>query len=65
MSEDKLELLFNHLLDRSVYEVYIEDDAFVMVFDDGTLLELYSSDGDLDLYFELPQEEPKLDQEAL
>jgi len=60
MSEDKLELLFNHLLDRSVYEVYIEDDAFVMVFDDGTLLELYSSDGDLDLYFELPQEEPKL-----
>ncbi len=60
MSEDKLELLFNHLLDRSVHEVYIEDDAFVMVFDDGTLLELYSSDGDLDLYFELPQEEPKL-----
>ena len=60
MSEDKLELLFNHLLDRSVHEVFIENDAFVMVFDDGTLLELYSEDGDLDLYFEIGQESPAL-----
>lgn len=59
-AEDKLELLFNHLLDRSVEEVYIEDDAFCIVFNDGTFLQLYSDDGDLDLYFELPQEEPKL-----
>ena len=59
-AEDKLDLLFNHLLDRSVEEVYIEDDAFCIVFNDGTFLQLYSEDGDLDLYFELPQEEPKL-----
>ena len=58
--EEKLELLLNHLLDRIVDEVYIEDDTFTMVFDDGTLLELYSSDGDLDMYYEMPQEEPKL-----
>jgi len=59
-AEDKLDLLFNHILDRSVEEVYIEDDAFCIVFNDGTFLQLYSEDGDLDLYFELPQEEPKL-----
>lgn len=59
-AEDKLDLLFNHILDRSVEEVYIEDDAFCIVFNDGTFLQLYSDDGDLDLYFELPQEEPKL-----
>ena len=58
--EEKLDLLLNHLLDRIVDEVYIENDTFTMVFDDGTLLELYSSDGDLDMYYEMPQEEPKL-----
>lgn len=58
MSEDKLEFLLNHLLDQVVENVYIEQDTFVMEFADGTLLELYSSDGDLDLYYELPQEPP-------
>ena len=60
MSEDKLELLFNHLIDNVVDEVYIEDDAFCITFMDGTFLQLYSDDGDLDCYFELPQEEPQL-----
>ena len=58
--EDKIDKLFNHLIDRMVDEVYIEDDAFCIIFDDGTFLQLYSEDGDLDLYFEMPQEEPKL-----
>ena len=37
----KIEALFHHMLDQSLQEVYIsEDDAFVMVFADGTLVEL-------------------------
>ena len=58
--EGKINRLFNHLIDKIVEEVYIEDDAFCIIFDDGTFLQLYSDDGDLDLYFEMPQEEPKL-----
>lgn len=57
MSEDKLELLFNKILYKTLEEVYIEEDTFVMIFSNGTLVELYSSDGDLDLYYELSPEE--------
>lgn len=58
--EDKLETLFIHLIGRVVEEAFIEDDAFVLYFDDGSMIELYSSDGDLDLYFELNQGQPQL-----
>jgi hypothetical protein len=58
--ESKLELLFSHLIDQRVDSVYIEDDSFVMEFADGTYLQLYSDDGDLDMYFEIAQEPPAL-----
>lgn len=58
--EDKLDHLMQHLIDKLVYNVYIEDDAFVIEFGDGTLIQLFSDDGDLDLYFELPEEPPPL-----
>lgn len=57
---DKLENLMQHLLDQTVYNCYIENDAFVIEFGDGTLIELYSDDGDLDIYFQLPQEPPPI-----
>lgn len=58
----KLEQLFYKMLDQELIEVYINDnDAFVMEFDDGTLVELYSDDGDLGIYYEIGQgEEPQL-----
>lgn len=58
--EDKLERLFEHLIGRIVEEAFVEDDAFILHFDDGSLIELYSSDGDLDLYWEMGQQEPQL-----
>ena len=55
--ESKLELLFEHILDQTIESVYInENDDFVMEFTDGTLIELYSDDGDLSIYFEMGQE---------
>jgi hypothetical protein len=54
IDQDKLDFLFNHLLDKMVDEVYIDNDAFGIVFDDGTLIELYSDD-DLELYYEVPK----------
>lgn len=51
---DKLQMLFERMLDRTLVEVYInEDDDFVMEFDDGTLIELFSEDGDLGIYYEI------------
>lgn len=51
---DKLQKLFEHMLDNTLTEVYInENDDFVMEFDDGTLIELFSNDGDLGIYFEI------------
>ena len=59
-AEEKIESLFKHMLDQSLQEVYIsEDDAFVMVFADGTLVELFS-DEELSIYFEMPKENPQL-----
>jgi len=51
---DKLQMLFERMLDRTLVEVYInDDDDFVMEFDDGTLIELFSEDGDLGIYYEI------------
>jgi hypothetical protein len=51
---DKLQMLFERMLDRTLVEVYInENDDFVMEFDDGTLIELFSEDGDLGIYYEM------------
>ena len=51
---DKLQRLFERMLDRTLVEVYInEDDDFVMEFDDGTLIEIFSEDGDLGIYYEI------------
>ena len=60
MSEDRLGDLLNHLLDKTVYNAYIEEDAFTIEFEDGTFIQLYSDDGDLDIYFEMPEESPPL-----
>ena len=51
---EKLQQLFEHMLDNTLTEVYINgNDDFVMEFDDGTLIELFSNDGDLGIYFEI------------
>ena len=51
---EKLQQLFEHMLDNTLTEVYInENDDFVMEFDDGTVIELFSNDGDLGIYFEI------------
>ena len=39
--ESKLELLFDHLIGRVVVEVFIEEDAFILHFDDNTVVELF------------------------
>lgn len=59
---EKLQMLFERMLDRTLVEVYInEDDDFVMEFDDGTLIELFSEDGDLGIYYEIGEtDEPTL-----
>ena len=51
---EKIERFFNHILDQTIDSVYInENDDFVMEFDDGTLIELFSEEGDLGIYFEI------------
>lgn len=60
MEEDKLDHLMQHLIGKTVIECRIENDAFLLVFDDDTLMELYSENGDLDLYYEFGQESPAL-----
>ena len=51
---DKLQKLFEHLLDQTIDSVYInENDEFVMEFSDGSLIELFSDEGDLGLYYEI------------
>ncbi len=51
---DKLQKLFEHLLDQTIDSVYInENDEFVMEFSDGSLIELFSDEGDLGLYYEM------------
>lgn len=58
--EDKLEKLFSHLINLTVESVYIdENDEFVIEFSDGTLIQLFSDEGDLGLYYELNEEKPK------
>ena len=59
---EKLQMLFERMLDRTLVEVYInEDDDFVMEFDDGTLIELFSEDGDLGIYYEIGEtDEPTI-----
>jgi hypothetical protein len=51
---DKLQHLFEHLLDQTIDSVYInENDEFVMEFSDGSLIELFSDEGDIGIYFEI------------
>jgi len=52
MEEKKLHQLFSRMIGKSIVGVAIEDDAFVINLDDGTLISLYS-DEDLSLYYEL------------
>lgn len=51
---EKIERFFNHILDQTIDSVYInENDDFVMEFSDGSLMEIFSDDGDLGIYFEI------------
>ena len=52
MEEEQLQQLFTRMIGKSIVGVAIEDDAFVINLDDGTLISLYS-DEDLSLYYEL------------
>lgn len=55
-AEDKLEKVFNEILAQTLVNVYIdENDSFVMEFENGMLIELFSDDGDLSIYFEMGQ----------
>ena len=52
MEEKKLHQLFSRMIGKSIVGVAIEEDAFVVYLEDGTLISLYS-DEDLSLYYEL------------
>jgi len=50
---EKLERFFHNILDQTIDSVYInENDEFVMEFSDGSLMEIFSDEGDLGIYFE-------------
>ena len=59
---EKLERFFKNILDQTIESVYInENDEFVMEFSDGSLIELFSEDGDIGIYYEIGQaEEPTI-----
>ena len=51
---EKLQRLFEHLIDKTVDSVYLnENDDFVMEFSDGSLIELFSDEGDVGIYYEI------------
>ena len=59
---EKLQRLFESVIDQTVDSVYInEQDEFVIEFSNGSLIEVFSEDGDLGMYYEFGEtKEPTL-----
>ncbi len=59
---EKLQRLFESVIDQTVDSVYInENDDFVIEFSNGSLIEVFSEDGDLGMYYEIGEvDEPTL-----
>ena len=59
---EKLQRLFESVIDQTVDSIYInENDDFVIEFSNGSLIEVFSEDGDLGMYYEIGEtDEPTL-----
>ena len=59
---EKLQRLFESVIDQTVDSIYInENDDFVIEFSNGSLIEVFSEDGDLGMYYEIGKtDEPTL-----
>lgn len=58
---EKLEELFKKMLAQKLISVYInENDDFVLEFENDMIVELFSEDGDLSIYYEMGQDENTL-----
>lgn len=59
---EKLQRLFESVIDQTVDSVYInENDDFVIEFSNGSLIEVFSEDGEISMYYEIGKiDEPTL-----
>ena len=59
---EKLQRLFESVIDQTVDSVYInENDEFVIEFSNGSLIEVFSEDGEISMYYEIGEaDEPTL-----
>ena len=59
---EKLQRLFESVIDQTVDSVYInENDEFVIEFSNGSLIEVFSEDGEISMYYEIGKiDEPTL-----
>ena len=59
---DKLQRLFESVIDQTVDSIYInEQDEFVIEFSNGSLIEVFSEDGEISMYYEIGKiDEPTL-----
>ena len=59
---EKLQRLFESVIDQTVDSIYInENDEFVIEFSNGSLIEVFSEDGEISMYYEIGEaDEPTL-----
>ena len=59
---EKLQRLFESVIDQTVDSIYInEQDEFVIEFSNGSLIEVFSEDGEISMYYEIGKtDEPTL-----
>jgi hypothetical protein len=52
--QEAVKSLLEHIIGKTIVEVGVDNDEFILYIEDGTKIILYS-DEDLNLYYELPE----------